>query len=543
MTFFLFAKKYLVCSSPVNHLLRWFSTTYASICNLFLLKRHTTAGHTKLLFYQILTALLAAPHCFYKTGLLGKEFLELREIFCHVGVLLSVSSCSLQHFHLDGLHQFANLCLQIFQSNLNLLSGVTTADDALSCFNILAPMAEIIIGKTAAKESRAYYNADPKGGLMVWGPTVDLARDPRWGRNEECYGEDPFLTSRLGVAFVKGMQGEGEFLKTAACAKHFAVHSGPEAVRHHFDAIANPKDMEETYLPAFKALVTEAKVEGVMGAYNRVNGEAACASPFLMNKLKEWGFDGYFVSDCWAIRDFHTNHGLTTTAPESAALALKAGCDLNCGNTYLHMLTALEENLVSPEDIRNACVHLMRTRARLGMFEESTEFDNIPYDVVSCKEHKAVSLESAEKSMVLLKNNGILPLDKNKIRSIAIIGPNADSREALEGNYCGKADEYITFLDGIRRSFDGNIYYSEGADLFKDRVMALGREDDRLAEAVIAAQKADVVIVCTGLNATIEGEEGDTGNEFCSGDKPDLRLPLSQRKLLEKIAKTGKGLQ
>ena len=433
------------------------------------------------------------------------------------------------------------------------LHGVARAGTATmfpQAIGMAATFDEELIEKIAdivATEARAKYNEYSKQedrdiykGLTLWSPNINIFRDPRWGRGQETYGEDPFLTSRLGVAFVKGMQGEGEFLKTAACAKHFAVHSGPEAVRHHFDAIANPKDMEETYLPAFKALVTEAKVEGVMGAYNRVNGEAACASPFLMNKLKEWGFDGYFVSDCWAIRDFHTNHGLTTTAPESAALALKAGCDLNCGNTYLHMLTALEENLVSSEDIRNACVHLMRTRARLGMFEESTEFDNIPYDVVSCKEHKAVSLESAEKSMVLLKNNGILPLDKNKIRSIAIIGPNADSREALEGNYCGKADEYITFLDGIRRSFDGNIYYSEGADLFKDRVMALGREDDRLAEAVIAAQKADVVIVCTGLNATIEGEEGDTGNEFCSGDKPDLRLPLSQRKLLEKIAKTGK---
>ncbi len=403
------------------------------------------------------------------------------------------------------------------------------------------------IASVVSTEARAMYNEysgqgdrDIYKGLTLWSPNVNIFRDPRWGRGQETYGEDPYLTSRLGVAFVKGMQGDGEFLKTAACAKHFAVHSGPEAVRHHFDAVVSAKDMEETYLPAFKALVTEAKVEGVMGAYNRVNGEAACASKFLMSKLDEWRFDGYFVSDCWAIRDFHTNHGLTSTASESAALALKSGCDLNCGNTYLHILAALEEKLISPEDIRKACVHLMKTRARLGMFEEKTEFDDIPYDVVACKEHKAISLKSAEKSMVLLKNNGILPLNKNKINSIAIIGPNADSREALEGNYCGKADEYVTFLEGIRRKFDGRIYFSEGCDLFKNSVMALGRADDRLAEAEIVASKSDVVIICTGLNATIEGEEGDTGNEFCSGDKPDLRLPESQRKLLQRISKLGK---
>ncbi|MBR3534705.1 MAG: glycoside hydrolase family 3 C-terminal domain-containing protein [Oscillospiraceae bacterium] len=396
-------------------------------------------------------------------------------------------------------------------------------------------------------EARAMYNAysshedrDIYKGLTLWSPNINIFRDPRWGRGQETYGEDPFLTGKLGSAFVRGLQGNGEFLKTAACAKHFAVHSGPENVRHEFDAVASPKDMEETYLPAFRELIEDAGVEGVMGAYNRVNGEPSCASKFLMGKLKEWNFDGYFVSDCWAIRDFHTSHKVTSTAPESAAMALKAGCDINCGNTYLHILEALEEGLIEPEDIKRACVHAMRTRARLGMFEESTEFDSIPYDVVGCKEHKKVALECSRRSMVLLKNNGILPLDKSKLKSIAVIGPNADSREALEGNYCGRADEYITFLEGIRNAFDGRIFYSEGSALFKDRVMNLAVADDRLSEAVIAAENADVVVLCVGLNATLEGEEGDTGNEFCSGDKPDLRLPESQRKLIKAVLGTGK---
>ncbi len=398
-----------------------------------------------------------------------------------------------------------------------------------------------------ATEARAKYNAysahedrDIYKGLTLWSPNINIFRDPRWGRGQETYGEDPFLTGKLGAAFVRGLQGDGEFLKTAACAKHFAVHSGPENIRHEFDAKANPKDMEETYLYAFRELVEDAGVEGVMGAYNRVNGEPSCASTFLMNKLKEWNFDGYFVSDCWAIRDFHTSHNVTKTAPESAAMALKAGCDCNCGNTYLHILEALEEGLIDAEDIRKACVHLMRTRARLGMFEEKTEFDSITYDAVGCEKHRKTALECSEKSMVLLKNNGILPLDRSKIKSLAVIGPNADSREALEGNYCGRADEYVTFLDGIKNAFDGRIYYSEGSALFKDRVMNLGMADDRLAEAAIAAEHADAVILCVGLNATLEGEEGDTGNEFCSGDKPDLRLPESQRKLVKTVLASGK---
>ncbi|MBD5384576.1 MAG: glycoside hydrolase family 3 protein [Ruminococcaceae bacterium] len=402
-------------------------------------------------------------------------------------------------------------------------------------------------GEITAEETRAKYNAYQKHGdrdiykgLTLWAPNVNIFRDPRWGRGHETYGEDPFLTAKNGKAYVEGLQGSGDVLKTAACAKHFAVHSGPEAIRHEFNAEVSPKDMEETYLPAFEELVKNARVEGVMGAYNCVNGEPACASGFLMSKLRDWGFDGYFVSDCWAIRDFHEHHRITSNPVESAALALTAGCDVNCGCTYVNVLAALDKGLVTKEHIRNACVHLMRTRIRLGMFNKKTEFDDIPYSAVSCRGHKDVSLECAERSMVLLRNNGILPLDGDKLGTLAVIGPNSMSRAALEGNYCGTADRYVTFLDGIQDRFNGRVIFAEGCHLYKDRSSGLAMAGDRYAEAVAAAENADAVILCVGLDATIEGEEGDTGNEFSSGDKNDLRLPESQRILIDKIMKLGK---
>lgn len=402
-------------------------------------------------------------------------------------------------------------------------------------------------GEITSTEARAKYNSyqdfgdtDIYKGLTIWAPNINIFRDPRWGRGHETYGEDPYLTAEMGKAYVKGLQGDGKVLKTAACAKHFAVHSGPEALRHEFDAKASPKDLEETYLPAFEAMIKDAGAEGVMGAYNRLNGEPSCASEFLMSKLEEWGFDGYFVSDCWAINDFHEHHKVTSNPVESAAKALKAGCDLNCGCTYAYVLAALERGLVDKEDIRRACVRLMTTRIRLGMLDEKTEFDGIPYSAVSSPENKETALECAEKSAVLLKNNGILPLDENKIKTLAVIGPNSDSRIALEGNYCGTADRYVTFLEGIQDRFSGRVLYSQGCHLYKDRTSGLAAEGDRCSEAVAAAKNSDAVILCVGLDATLEGEEGDTGNEFSSGDKADLRLPESQRELIRLIAGTGK---
>ena len=302
--------------------------------------------------------------------------------------------------------------------------------------------------------------------------------------------------------------------------------------------------MWETYLPAFEALVKEAKVESVMGAYNRTNDEPCCGSKLLLHDIlrEKWGFDGHVVSDCWAIRDFHVNHKVTATAPESAALAMKWGCDVNCGNTYLHMLQAYEEGLVTEEQITTACERLFTTRMRLGMFDESTEFDAIPYEVNDCKEHAAVNLKAAEKSMVLLKNNGVLPLDKSKIKNIAVIGPNADSQVILKGNYAGTASRYVTLLEGIQAavSEDTRVYYSEGCHLFKNRVEDLGQPNDRIAEAVAVAERSDVVILCLGLDATIEGEQGDAGNAYAAGDKLTLDLSKEQEGLLETITALGK---
>ncbi len=410
------------------------------------------------------------------------------------------------------------------------------------------------IASVISHEARAKYNGqsshgdrDIYKGLTVWSPNINIFRDPRWGRGHETYGEDPYLTSRLGIRFIKGLQGDGKYLKVAACSKHFAVHSGPEAVRHEFDAIANPKDMTETYLAAFEATVKEAEVESVMGAYNRVNGEPACGSETLLKKTlrEKWGFKGHVVSDCWAVRDFHENHKVTDTAPESAAMAIKNGCDLNCGNTYLHLLEALHEGLVSEDEITTACERVFTTRFLLGLFDNDCEYDRIPVTDTDTDENAALALRAAEKSMVLLENNGILPLDPEKIKTVAVIGPNADSIPALEGNYNGTSSRYVTFLEGIRtycREHGIRVLYSLGCHLFKDRTSNLAMADDRLAEAEMYSEQADVTIACVGLDAGLEGEEGDTGNEYFSGDKKDLLIPESQRKLLKALRKSAKKL-
>ncbi len=407
------------------------------------------------------------------------------------------------------------------------------------------------IADTISTEGRAKYNMQAKNGdrdiykgLTFWSPNINIFRDPRWGRGHETYGEDPYLTARLGVAFVKGLQGNQKYLKGAACAKHFAVHSGPEALRHEFDAVANPKDMNETYLPAFEALVKEAKVESVMGAYNRVNGEPACGSKTLLKETlrDKWGFEGHVVSDCWAIADFHMYHKVTATAPESAALALENGCDLNCGNTYLHLLAALQEGRITEGQIRLAAQRLFTTRIMLGMFDGDCQYDTISYLENDTDAHDAIALKAAEKSMVLLKNDGVLPLDLSSLKTVAVIGPNADSIPALEGNYAGTSSRYVTFLQGIKNACQGKarVLYSLGCHLYKDSTSNLAFNEDRIAEAIGVANEADTVILCLGLDATIEGEQGDTGNEYSSGDKNTLDLPPSQLKLIDAVLKTGK---
>ncbi len=436
------------------------------------------------------------------------------------------------------------------------LHGVARAGVATSfpqAIGMAATFDKELLGDVAnviGVEGRAKYNAyaaeedrDIYKGLTFWSPNVNIFRDPRWGRGHETYGEDPYLTGELGEAFVKGLQDDGEYMQAAACAKHFAVHSGPEALRHSFDAVANDKDLWETYLPAFEKLVKKADVEAVMGAYNRTNGEPCCGSKALMEDILrgQWEFQGHYVSDCWAVRDFHTNHMVTATAEESAALALKTGCDVNCGNTYLHMMSAYEQGLVTEEDITIAAERLFTTRFLLGLFDE-TEYDKIGYDKIECKEHLELADKATAEGVVLLKNNGILPLKKDEIKSIGVVGPNANSRVALIGNYHGTSSRYITVLEGIQDAVneDTRVYFSEGCHLFRDKVEHLGWRQDRVSEAVAVAKNSDVVVLCVGLDETLEGEEGDTGNSYASGDKVDLLLPEVQRELIEAVMKVGK---
>lgn len=403
------------------------------------------------------------------------------------------------------------------------------------------------IGDVIAEEGRAKYNEAAKHGdrdiykgLTFWSPNVNIFRDPRWGRGHETYGEDPYLSGRLGVAFIKGLQGEETVMKAAGCAKHFAVHSGPENQRHVFDAEVSEKDLWETYLPAFQMCVQEGNVESVMGAYNRTNGEPCCGSYRLLKEIlrEEWGFDGHVVSDCWAIKDFHMHHMVTSTALQSAALAIDAGCDLNCGNIYLYVLQALHAGLITEEHITRAAERLFTTRFKLGLFEE-TKYGQIPYEVVECKEHVEMAVEAARKSMVLLKNNGILPIQRGKYKTIGVIGPNANSRLALKANYYGTSSRYVTLLEGIQSEAgeDVRVLYAKGCEMKGDRTEPLAKKYDRLMEAVTVAEHSDVVILCLGLDETLEGEELDEGNNCGSGDKEDLRLPEVQRTLLESVTK------
>lgn len=411
------------------------------------------------------------------------------------------------------------------------------------------------IAEAVSDEGRAKFNVQQKygdydiyKGLTFWSPNVNIFRDPRWGRGHETFGEDPYLTSRLGVRFIEGMQGNDDtYMKVAACAKHFAVHSGPEDERHSFNAVVSEQDLRETYLPAFKACVKEAGVEVVMGAYNRTNDEPCCGSKRLLEDILrgEWQFKGHVTSDCWAIKDFHEYHMVTSTPVESVALAMNRGCDLNCGNIYGNLLKAVEDGLVEEETITRAVVRLITTRMKLGLFDpqEQVPFSSIDYGVVDCKKHRELNERAAKKSVVLLKNeNAVLPLNKTAVRTIGVIGPNANNRKALVGNYEGTASEYITILEGIQ-AYVGDevrVLYSEGCHLCKDRIQGLSQGNDRMSEVRAVADASDVIIACMGLDASLEGEEGDEGNEFASGDKPGLNLPGLQEEVLRELVKSGK---
>jgi len=382
-------------------------------------------------------------------------------------------------------------------------------------------------------------------GLTIWSPNINIFRDPRWGRGHETYGECPFLTARLGVAFCTGLQGnDSKYFKTIATPKHFAVHSGPEGLRHGFDAVVCQKDLYETYLPAFHACITEAKAHSIMGAYNRTNGEPCCGSPTLLQRIlrQQWGFQGYVVSDCWAVKDFHENHKVTRTWEESAALAIKNGCDLNCGCTFEHIPQAVEQGLLSVTDVDAALKRLMAARMRLGLFDppEQVPFASIPYEVNDCSEHRALALRAARSSIVLLKNDGVLPLSP-ALRTIAVIGPNANDPSIPLGNYCGMPSRLVTPLEGIRATVtkETKIWYTDGCKHTGTATDGLNRAGN-LSEALSMAERADAVVLCLGLSAEIEGEQGDASNSEAAGDKLDLHLTGLQHELLEKVVALGK---
>lgn len=376
-------------------------------------------------------------------------------------------------------------------------------------------------------------------GLTFWSPNVNIFRDPRWGRGQETWGEDPWLSGELAGAFVRGMQGDDpRYVKTAACAKHYAVHSGPESQRHTFDAQVSQRELYDTYLPAFRKLVIEEKVEAVMGAYNRFRGEPCNASPYLLQEIlrEEWGFSGHVVSDCGALTDIHAHHHITADGAESAALALKAGCDIGCDTVfYDHLGEAVERGLVTESDIDTALRRTLATRFKLGLFDppERVPYAAIPMSVVGCQAHRDLAREAAAQSIVLLRNRGnLLPLPAD-IRSILVVGPNAGNLNVLLGNYYGLNDQMVTFLEGLT----GRIPEGCRLEFMPGSLLA---HPKRLEKdwSLFSASAFDVVVAFMGLSPLLEGEEGEAVLSN-NGDRDDISLPANQRSYLRELAASG----
>lgn len=409
-----------------------------------------------------------------------------------------------------------------FDQDLLLKAATVISDEARAKFNVSSEIG-----------NRSKYS-----GLTFWTPNINIFRDPRWGRGQETYGEDPYLTAQMGKAMVNGLQGDNpKYLKTAAAAKHFAVHSGPEALRHEFNAIATEKDMYETYFPAFEVLVKEADVETVMAAYNRVNGHPAGGSDFLLNTVlrDKWGFSGHIVSDCWGLADFHQYHKVSANAVESAALAINTGTDLNCGAVYNSLPEAVESGLVDEKTIDTRLHKVLATKFKLGFFDpkDDNPYNSISADVVNSEAHADVAYEMAVKSIVLLQNkNKVLPLDKN-IRNVYVTGPFASSSEVLLGNYYGLSGKTTNILDGITAnvSVGTTINYKQGILPYQANVNPI---DWTTGEA---KQMGDVIIAVMGLSGAYEGEEGEAIASPHKGDRLSLDLPAHQIEFLRKLRK------
>lgn len=376
-------------------------------------------------------------------------------------------------------------------------------------------------------------------GLTFWSPNINIYRDPRWGRGQETLGEDPVLTAELAGAFVAGMQGDDpRHLKTAACAKHYAVHSGPEKDRHSFNAMVSAHDLWDTYLPAFEHLVREAGVEIVMGAYNRTLGEPCCASRFLLLDIlrERWGFSGHVVSDCWALSDIHKHHRVTSDPVESAALALLRGCDLSCGCTFDLLGEAVKRELVTEADLDRALGRHLATRFKLGLFDppERVRWAAIPVSVVGSARHAKLAYEAALRSCVLLKNKGaILPL-RHDLRSLYITGPQAASVDALLGNYYGLPGRCTTLLEGITAALPEGVRCD-----YRPGCLASTPKRNELEWAEYEASRCEVTVACLGLTALLEGEEGDAIASGSRGDREDILLPADQLAFLGRLIERG----
>jgi len=407
-------------------------------------------------------------------------------------------------------------------------------------------------GRAKYYEAIGKNNRDIYQGLTFWSPNINIFRDPRWGRGQETYGEDPFLTAQIGTAFVKGLQGnDPKYFKVIATAKHFAVHSGPEPERHLFDAWTSEKDLYETYLPAFETLVKDAKVYSVMGAYNRLYGTPCCASNFLLGKLlrDDWGFKGYVVSDCWAVSDFYSFHKFVPNVIKASALAVKTGTDLACGDEYAHLKEAVEKGYISEASIDVSVKRLFTARIKLGLFDPASlvSYSSIKPTEYDTEENRQLARKVARESIVLLKNDkSTLPLAK-KIKSIAIIGPYADEVPVLLGNYNGTPSHPVTILQGIKnRAGKTKISYAVGVEapekIAKDSTKNLLKEQLE-NDAIAVAKKAEVIIFVGGISSDLEGEEMPVKVDgFKGGDRTHMNIPQSQQQLLEKLHALGKPL-
>ena len=404
------------------------------------------------------------------------------------------------------------------------------------------------IGDAIATEGRAKYivarrnhNYARYTGLTFWSPNINIFRDPRWGRGMETYGEDPFLTGTMGTAFVKGMQGDDPvYLKVAACGKHYAVHSGPESTRHTANVEPSRRDLWETYLPAFKMLVQHGHVEIIMGAYNRVYGESASGSQYLLTDVlrKQWGFKGHIVSDCDAINDIYQGHKIAQTPAEACAIAIKAGLNVECGHTFKAMKEAIDQQLLTEADLDKALIPLMMTRLKLGILQPDADcpYNNVSEDVICSDEHLALSRKAATESMVLLKNDGVLPLQKD-IHTLFVTGAGAADAFWLMGNYFGIANRYITYLQGIVSKVSNGTAVN-----YRPGVMENSPTLNSINWAVDEAAGADYTVVVMGNNGNLEGEEGEAiDSEW--GDRTNIRVPESQMKFLRDIrAKKKSGI-